>query len=442
MKCGFFELDITPALGSTIPGGFAARYANEILNPLYCRAFVVKNDTSSLAMVSVDACGITLDITEQIRNRTAERIPMKPEQIMVMATHAHGAGPTLNWGEEVRTDACYLRNLIEKTSDAIVTAWQRAEESQLFVGKEDVFDISFIRVYQMKDGSLQTNPTMFGRSLNEIDKPCATIDPEILVLSVKQNDEFVGAVVNFATHPATIATNQITGDYISILSDEMKRLYGPRFVTVFITGACGNINHINPYDENSYADCYKAYRNVGKTLASKAATAMNNSVLMEKDTLDVQVASVDVRFRKPDVEQLIRAKKWFDSLGDGLAESTPSSSNYFDTFFALQTFLIMADKRTKRSVDLQLFRVGNCYIFGNPCQIFTEFGKKIKEACGEYCFISAFANDYCGYVPTPECMKPGVYEATLAPTSALEPAAGDLVTDKMIKMFHYLSETP
>ena len=33
MKCSFFELDITPPLGSIIPGDFAARYASEILDP-------------------------------------------------------------------------------------------------------------------------------------------------------------------------------------------------------------------------------------------------------------------------------------------------------------------------------------------------------------------------------------------------------------------------
>ena len=110
-----------------------------------------------------------------------------------------------------------------------------------------------------------------------------------------------------------------------------------------------------------------------------------------------------------------------------------------DTFFALQTFLIQADKRTKRTLELQVFKIGKCYVFATPCQMFVNFGKKVKKACGEYCFVSAFANDYAGYVPTPECMKEGVYEATLAPTSALEAAAGDIVTDELIEMYNKLN---
>ena len=107
--------------------------------------------------------------------------------------------------------------------------------------------------------------------------------------------------------------------------------------------------------------------------------------------------------------------------------SLPGTPDYITTFFALQAFLIQADKRTRRQLELQLFRIGSCYIFGTPCQIFVQYGKRMKEACGGTAFISAFANDYCGYVPTPECMVPGVYEARLAPTSALEPAAGDML---------------
>lgn len=431
MKCGFYELDITPPLGSIIPGDFGARYANEILDPLYVRAAVLRNGNMALAIASIDACGITSDITEMIRTRVCSQIPMQPEQIMAMATHAHGGGPTLNWGEEVVRDESYIRLLADKAADAIITAYENAQETELLTGKEMLHGVSFIRVYHMKDGSLKTNPG--AANTDKIDKPTTTIDPEVLVLAARQGNSYAGAIINFANHPAIVATRQITGDYISALSAKLKSIYGPGFVTVFVNGACGNINHVNPYDPLTCV--LRREQTVGIQLAEKVAAAIEKAKPMTDETLHSECSSISVKLRKPTAEQLLDAKKVFDALGDGLIDSVPGTPDYITTFFALQAFIIQADKRTRRQIDLQVFRIGSCYIFGTPCQLFVQFGKRMKAACEGLCFVSAFANDYCGYVPTPECMKPGVYEARLAPTSGLEPAAGDLVTEEVIRLY-------
>ena len=109
MKCGFYETDVTPKLGSIIPGGFAARYAENVQEPLFARSFTAETEEAALAIVVIDACGITADITLRIRERAAKLTPIPAENIMAMATHCHGGGPTLNWGEEVVTDPEYLK---------------------------------------------------------------------------------------------------------------------------------------------------------------------------------------------------------------------------------------------------------------------------------------------------------------------------------------------
>lgn len=145
-------------MGSIIPGAFGARYAQTIQDRLFVRAFVARSQGSGLAIASVDACGITADITQHVRKSVCSWIPIEPEQIMVVATHAHGGGPTLNWGEEVVRSEEYIRLLTDKAADSIVTAWHQAKESDLITGKEILEDVSFIRVYHMKDGGLKTNP--------------------------------------------------------------------------------------------------------------------------------------------------------------------------------------------------------------------------------------------------------------------------------------------
>lgn len=428
MKCGFFELGITPALGSIIPGSFNARRAKEIEDPLCVRSMVVRAGIYGLAVVSVDACGITLDMTQRIRERVCAMIPMQPEQIMVMATHCHGGGPTLNWGEEVVRDECYIDMLVEKTADSIVTAWHRAEESELLLGKEVLEGFSFIRVYRMKDGSLKTNP---GVGNPDVLEPTTTVDSEVTVLAARVGGTYTGALINYANHPAMVADERISGDYISELSAQLKKIYGSHFVSVFVNGACGNINHVDVFGGRQIG-----HRDVGQALARKVSDAITEAKPMLDETLCVKCDDIDVRFRKPTMEQLMKAKEVFDNCGDELIHYNPSTTvGYQEFFFALQAFQIQADKRTVRKIHLQVFRIGCCYVLGTPCQIFVQFGRRMKQACGDAAFVSAFANDYCGYVPTPECMVPGVYEAALAPTSGLEAAAGDKVTDGVIELY-------
>ncbi|MBR2181581.1 MAG: hypothetical protein IJ949_06795, partial [Oscillospiraceae bacterium] len=70
---------------------------------------------------------------------------------------------------------------------------------------------------------------------------------------------------------------------------------------------------------------------------------------------------------------------------------------------------------------------------GVPAQIFCEFGVEIKKNA-PFSMVSAFANDYIGYIPTPECMKPGVYEARLASTSRHTAEAGSEICKEMVKL--------
>ena len=109
--------------------------------------------------------------------------------------------------------------------------------------------------------------------------------------------------------------------------------------------------------------------------------------------------------------------------------------SYQKVFFAWQAFRAMSDKQTQREMELQLFRIGDYYIAGTPTQIFTEFGKRIKKGIGTHCMVSAFANDYCGYVPMAQFIgEPNVYEAKLCPTSALAPEAGDLIVEGILSL--------
>ncbi len=427
-RAGFYETEITPPLGSIIPGSFSARRNVSVLDPLFARAVVYALDDAALGIVTLDCCGLTADIAERIRERAASYVPLAHDAVMVNATHCHGGGPTLNWGEEVVRDEGYIDFFVKRAADALVNAYLRMEDCTLTSGTGELQGYSFIRDFHMKDGTMKTNP---GMGNPNIDRPTTEPDYEIRVITACGADSRpFGALVNFACHPAIVASDVTSSDFIGALSVRMKELYGPSFVTVFLNGACGNINHLNPFDPATRRK--GIHIDLGRALADRTAAAIGKAEpLPEK--LTCAFSTLTLRLRKPTTEQLLDAKAVYDALGDERANSVPNSPGYTETFFAWQAMGALRDRRVFLDLPVQRLGIGGVTIFACPCQIFVEYGRALK-AGAPGAMVCAFSNDYGGYVPTPDCMVPGIYEARLATTSQLEPAAGDKLVEALLAL--------
>ena len=320
-RAGYYETEITPPLGSIIPGDFAARRNKELLDPLFARAVVYALDDAALGIVTLDCCGITADIAEGIRQRAASLVPLAHDAVMVNATHCHGGGPTLNWGEAVVRDEGYIDFLIKRAGDALALAYQRLAECTLAAGSDELQGYSFIRDYHMKDGSMKTNP---GVGNPNIDRPTTEPDCEVRVIVSKDAaGKPTGALVNFADHPAIVAREITSADYIGALSVRMKELYGPSFVTVFLNGACGNINHVNPFDRESVRP--GVHIALGRALADKAALVIDKAETLPEN-LACAFSTVNLRLRKPTTEQVLAAKAVYVSYINGPAGSRKSGT--------------------------------------------------------------------------------------------------------------------
>jgi len=423
-KAGFCEADITPPLGSIIPGDFKARFSIGILDRIYTRAAVIFDGEKKAAIATIDACGIYNDVTERVRERVAAHTDIAPEAIMVTATHTHSGGPTLDWGEEVRQDPNYITHIVNTTADAIIKANADAmegEEVSLVNAAKDVDDVGFIRIYKMKDGSYKTHGS---KDLDLVEDHYTTPDNELRVIAAMSHSRPTGAIVNFACHPAGVAGVKTSGDYVGALSRAMKRMYGPDFVTVFINGACGNINHIDIFNPETRVKGRHIY--MGERLAAAAAELISGNPEKLSGKIAYTSEPVALRLRRPTKEAVEAAYDTLMNLGDNYENSKPGTPNYTDTFFAMQAMMRMLDKRTAIDTSVQLIDLAGVKIAGYPVQLFTEFGKATKAAIPG-AMVSIFANDYLGYGPYPDAMRPGVYEARLCATSKLVPEAGDML---------------
>ena len=96
MRAGFYESDITPPLGSGIPGPGIEIFADGIKHKLFAKALVLENDKTRVAFLALDALGLPISFPDTVRKRVAKAIPIEESAILMAAIHIHTGPPVKN----------------------------------------------------------------------------------------------------------------------------------------------------------------------------------------------------------------------------------------------------------------------------------------------------------------------------------------------------------
>jgi neutral ceramidase len=148
--------------------------------------------------------------------------------------------------------------LIGGIVEAVVTAHGRAQPAFVEAGSAwQKVPVSFNRRFVMKDGSVRT-----WMSLNDpnVVRPAGPIDPEIGMLLVRsaaaaalagergktEAARPLALVSNFALHLDTVGGTRWSGDYPYYIEQVLRKSLHRDLVSVFGTGCCGDINHVDP----------------------------------------------------------------------------------------------------------------------------------------------------------------------------------------------------
>ena len=92
-RLGFAEQDISPAIGMEQPGGYGKAYHRSFHDPCKVRAAVFDDGKSRVAIVGIDALFIRRQTVQTVREAISKKCGIKPESILIGASHTHSAGP-------------------------------------------------------------------------------------------------------------------------------------------------------------------------------------------------------------------------------------------------------------------------------------------------------------------------------------------------------------
>jgi len=436
---GFYEKEITPPLGCSVPGYFNIRRGSDVLDRLYARAVVVKEDDKKIAIISVDGCHPFGKLTDEIAKRVESYTGIGRESVMIGFTHTHTGIPFARGGIPFEDDEIVAESIkgytdvfIRLVADCAILADLRLEKCIAYFGKGEVKGISFVRDYFMKNSTPQTNPP---RTSPDIVGPVTEADYDLPILMIKdENGKEKGAITSFACHADCVSGDKLTGDYVSILSKELKKVYGEEFVTVFLLGCCGNINH---FDVSKAEDAPDHYVKMGKKLAGEAIKAASFATEIKASGLKSCMEYLEIPRLYIDDEKIATAKHYIATVKEkkGIklaADGTDPDQYNLAMSKRLMNFLETVPEIIR--VPLQCMQIGEFTIYAFNSEIFSEFGKIVKKGDGTGInLVATVCNEAYGYVPTKDMFYDTIYESR--PGSAqMDTEAGYIMAEKLISM--------
>lgn len=451
MKVGFSTVDITPPLGSEVPGGFGKHYLMDVHDPLHVKAAVFGDGDTRVALVSVDSLSIKASTVRAGRLMAEKLTGMPPDHIMVAATHTHEGGPTVDWAGDPRdftsaqdreligklletgvvADRNYLHHLSDQIGSAVALADKHKLEAKCSVGVGKESTVSFNRRFVMRNGRQMTHP---GRGNPDIVRPAGPIDPDVGVISAWGADgKFLGCVINFACH-GTTGPPGFSADWPYYLDETIRGAMGVESTVVFLNGACGDVTQVDNRTVREAEFGEKWARRVGQKVGAEALKVIADAEPGDLHPLDAAQTFIRIGTRKVPPERLERARQFVRS----------NDTSDYRWVFARDAILLNERNGLEPNVtcEIQAIQIGPAVFISNSAEFFCQLGLDIKSSSPfPYTFVVELANGCIGYVPTEEAMGPsgGGYEARMGMHSKLVPSAGRGIVDESITLIKQLT---
>jgi len=260
------------------------------------------------------------------------------------------------------------------------------------------------------------------------------------------SNQALSVLSNFALHLDTVGGTEWSADYPFFIEQALRGALGGQVVSVFGTGPCGDINHVDPSTtERNKTDFIG--QSLGQTLVQgldKLTPLKSNSVVVRTAVVQLPLQSVsEAEVRKSEkLLRLIKEGGKVEFLDQVLAYKTimldhlRNAPSYSDTteYISWGLSRTWAGVGAELPVEVQVIVVGGeLAIVCLPGEVFVDLGLAIKRGSPfRTTMIVELSN--CKetiYIPTRAAFAGGSYEVTNAAT---EPGSGELLVETALRL--------
>jgi hypothetical protein len=212
-------------------------------DPLYAKALVLRSDTTTVVIVTVDAVAIgeighiSNDYLGKVRAQIEKELNIKPANVLINASHCHGV---------------VCSDVDERTFQVVKKASQNMVRVNVGVGTGHEDRIMENRRLKLKNGKELDVRHAYSLPPDEEVAEVGPVDPEIGLLRLDRKDGRTLAVVyNFACHPIQgVPSGGNTADVTGFASQVIEDNLSDGTIALFLQGCAGDINPVFYKDVN------------------------------------------------------------------------------------------------------------------------------------------------------------------------------------------------
>ena len=444
IRAGFARECITPPLGDPISGYYIQRFTKGVIDDLYATAVAFDDGKNKSVVIAVDVIMIKVDMCNEYRKFIADYCGIPFECVFINASHTH-TGPMLgkDFASELYGSKHYEEFLGIKMRDAAAYALADLQPAKMYSARGEAKNISFIRRYRMKDGSVQTNP---GVNNPNIDHALGTPNETVKLLKLVRECAEDIYIVNFGTHPDTVGGDYISADYPGYVCSTVEGAI-PDVKCMFLLAPQGDVNHVNtnPTEgfKNGLHDTFDGCPR-GIEHAKYMGRVIAGAVLQICDKADA-VTSGDVKYiektvvipSNQDNGRLEEAKKIVELHESGREAEIGYDAMELTTVVAEAHRIVELENGPESfSYAITAIKIGDMAFVGIPGEPFTELANRIYEASPfAETILCCCTNGGDTYFPASSAYDEGGYEAR---TSRLKKGGDNIVVNGVLDMLNEL----
>ncbi len=444
MKTGYSKICITPPVGTLIYGYYEKRKSKGVLDDLYASAVSFDDGERKALIVAVDVCQLSNEQSDIIREKISQKTGLDTEAIFVNCSHTH-TGPAIDFdldGEE--TNCEYDKNFYELIVKVSEKAFEDMRESVFAVGDGVAENISFVRRFRMKNGGVQTNP---GVDNPNISHGLGTSNDNVKFLKIERKGADTIVLVNFGTHADTVGGEYISGDWPNVVCNTVEAVFD-NTKCVFLTGAQGDVNHINTspsisdrigLDYDTFDGVPRGYghtKYMGRKVAAAVIASLDKAEPLACDKISYSSKEIFIPSNR-ETHRLDEAKRIVKLHAEGKDSELPYEKMELTTVVAEATRICELENGPDEFYfTLGALNLGGYIIASMPGECFVEIGKRIEESYGDKrIMVCGLTNGGDCYFPTSSAYDEGGYEAR---SSCLQKGGDNIIVEGMSELISKL----